>query len=69
MPVRAPGDRVGQLREVTDRAHRVDVAVHEQGEAGRVVPAVLEHLEPVQEQFTTGPVADVSDDPTHRPRD
>ena len=64
--VRAARDRLVQLGEVPDSADRVDPAVHEQRQAGRVVAAVLEHLEPVQQQVTAGPVADVSDDSTHR---
>jgi hypothetical protein len=64
--VRALRDGVAQLGEVADGAHGVDPPVDEQGETRRVVAAVLEHLEPVHEQFTTRPVADVSDDSAHK---
>ena len=64
--VAALGHRLLELGEVADRANGVDLTVHEQRQAGRVVPAVLEHLEPVQQQVTAGPPADVSDDPTHK---
>ncbi len=58
---------VAQLREVADGAHRLDqpVVLREEGEAGGVVPAVLEALEAGEDQLTARPASDVSDDPAH----
>ena len=58
-------DRRAQVGEVADRAHGVDLAVREQRDAGRVVAAVLELLEPGDQQIAARALADVSDDSAH----
>src|SRR5581483_1835154 len=60
--------RPGGLDEVLQRADGPDVfeaAVLEQGDPRRVVAAVLEPLQPLQEQRLRRPAPDVSDDPAH----
>ena len=59
------GNGVAEEREVPHRAHGLDAPVDEQGDAGRVVAAVLEPLEPAEEQLPAGTATDVSDDPAH----
>ena len=59
-------DRGAQVGEVADRAHAVDLAVLEHRDAGRVIAAVLELLEPGDQQVAAGAPADVSDDSAHR---
>ncbi len=54
-----------QVREVADRAHRVDLTVREQRDARRVVAPVLELLQPLDKQITAGTVPDVADDSAH----
>ena len=62
-----PPAAVAQLGEVADRAHRLDdaVALVEEREPGRVVPAVLQALEAGEDELTAGAPADVPDDPAH----
>ena len=57
-----------QVGEVADRAHRFDPPLLEQRDAGRVVAAVLELLEPADQQIPAGTRTDVSDDSAHRRR-
>ena len=54
-----------QVLEVADGADVREPVVLEQRDAGRVVAAVLEPLEPAQEERLRGARADVSDDPAH----
>ena len=54
-----------QLVEVPDGPDVVEPLVLEQRDAGRVVPAVLEALEPVKEERVRLPGAHVSDDAAH----
>jgi hypothetical protein len=54
-----------QLGELADGADELDVTVDER-EAGGVVAAVLQALEPGQEQRFARPVADVADDAADR---
>ena len=58
-------DGLAQVGEVADRAHGVDVAVREQRDARRVVAAVLELLEPGDDQITARTLAYVADDSAH----
>ena len=51
--------------EVADRADAVDPAVLDHRDAGRVVAAVLELLEPGDQQVAAGAPAHVSDDSAH----
>ena len=68
-----PGHRGGavearrrlQLVEVADRADVVEALVLEQRDAGRVIAAVLEPLETLEEQRVRLPGAHVSDDSAH----
>ena len=60
-----PLGRELQVLEVADGAEVRKPVVLEQREAGRVIAAVLEPLEPAQEKRLRGPRADVSDDPAH----
>jgi hypothetical protein len=57
--------RVLQELEVAHGTHVLEAAVLAEGEAGGVVAAVLEPLEPVQQQVLRGTATDVSDDPAH----
>src|SRR5262249_61336222 len=54
-----------QFLQVPDGTDVVEPAVLTERDAGRVVAAVLETLEPAQKQLLRGPTADVSDDPAH----
>jgi hypothetical protein len=54
-----------QHLEIADGAHIVDLAVLPQREPGRVVTAVLEALETLEQKVLTGSLPDVSDDPAH----
>jgi hypothetical protein len=54
-----------QLREVADRADVVELVGFPEDDAGRVIAAVLEALEAVQEERLARPGPDVSDDSTH----
>src|SRR5262249_35683167 len=54
-----------QVLQVPDGTDVVEPAVLTERDAGRVVAAVLETLEPAQKQLLRGPTADVSDDPAH----
>jgi hypothetical protein len=56
------GGRLQEL-EIPDGTDVVEPVGLEQCEPGRVVTAVLEPLEPVDEELLTGPAPDVSDDP------
>ena len=60
----AVADRVAQHLHPPHPARHIDAAV-DQGDAGRVVPAVLEPLETGQQQLLALPVAHISDDSTH----
>jgi hypothetical protein len=53
------------LVEVPDGPNVVEPLVLEQRDAGRVVPAVLEALEPVKKERVRLPGAHVSDDAAH----
>jgi hypothetical protein len=59
-----PGGLLQDL-EVADGADVVEPVALEECEAGAVVAAVLEPLEPVQKKFLGRPLPDVSDDPAH----
>ena len=61
----AGADRVAQHRHLADPAGDVDLAV-DQADAGRVVAAVLEPLEPGEQQLLARPATDVSDDSAHQ---
>ena len=69
-----PGGRQGlalrssvlQLAEVADGANLGELPVLDERQAGRVIAAVLEPLEAVQEDRLCDPGSDVSDDPAHR---
>src|SRR5262249_22219567 len=54
-----------QVLQVPDCTDVVQPAVLTQCDAGRVVAAVLEALEPAQQQVLRWPASDVSDDPAH----
>ena len=58
-------DGLAQVGEVADRAHGLDLAVVEQREAGRVIAAVLELLEPGDQEVAAGALAYISDDSAH----
>ena len=64
VPVRAR-HRVAELLEVADRVHAADVAVCHERQPSRVVAAVLEPLEPLEQQVAALARPDVSDDPAH----
>ena len=57
--------RVLQVLEVADRADVVEPVVLEERDAGRVVAAVLEPLEALEQERLALPAADVSDDSAH----
>ena len=59
------GQRRAQVGEVADRSHAVDPAVLDDRDARGVVAAVLELLEPRDQQVAAGATSDVSDDSTH----
>jgi hypothetical protein len=63
---RRGGDGLAQLAEVPDRTDRRDLPVDEDGDAGGVIAAVLELLQPGQEDLLDGAVPDVADDAAHR---
>jgi len=54
-----------QRLEVADDPHVVELVVFAQREPGRVVAAVFEPLEALEQKFLAGSLADVSDDPAH----
>ena len=58
-------DRAAQLREVADGADGLQAALALDRDAGGVVPAVFELLEPVQKDLLDRAVTDVADDPAH----
>ncbi len=58
-------DRAAQRAQVADRPHGVDPPVVEDRDAGAVVAAVLELLEPGQEQRACVPGSDVANDSAH----
>ena len=62
-PVRA--DRLLELHEVTGGARVVRPGLLQEADAGRVVAAVLEALEALDQEILGRPPADVSDDPAH----
>src|SRR5207249_5232523 len=57
--------RLDEVLERPDGPDVVEAVSLEQGEAGRVVPAIFESLQSPQKQWLGRPAADVSDDPTH----
>ncbi len=59
---------IAQVREVSDCADRVDVPVFEQGDPRRVIAAVLQLLEPLDEEVTARPLPHVADDAAHGPK-
>src|SRR3954469_6893631 len=61
----ARGDRCAQALEVADGPDRVDRVVRDHRDPGRVVAAVLEPGQAVQEQVLDGALADISDDAAH----
>ena len=64
--VRAGG--VDEMLQVADRADVVETVGFTKGDPGRVVPAILEPPQPVQEQRLRFPRTDISDDPAHSDR-
>ena len=52
--VLARGERLPQEAEVADRAHRLELAVGQHGDARRVVPAVLKFFRPSRRMSWTG---------------
>ena len=68
-PVRAGhrfrGQHLLEIRELAGTAADVDVAVVDDGDARRVVAAILESSQPVDEDRDDGPRADVADDAAH----
>ena len=54
-----------QLVEVSDGADVVEALVLDEAEPGRVIAAVLEPLEPLEQKLLRSPRAHVSDDPAH----
>jgi hypothetical protein len=54
-----------QVREVADGADVVQLVVLTEHQAGGVVAAVLEPLEPLEEERLAGPGPDVTDDSAH----
>src|SRR5439155_16591186 len=54
-----------QVLQVADGTHVFEAVLLEQRQARRVVAAVLEPLQSVNEEVLTGPAAHVSDDPAH----
>ncbi len=61
-------DRLPQLAEVSDRAHRGDLAAGEDRHACGVIAAVLEFLQAGEEDLLGRALANVSDDSTHARR-
>src|SRR5437016_5678620 len=62
---RAPTGELLQLGQRADGPGVVEPATLDQDDPGRVVPAVLQTLEPTDQQVLTRPPADVPDDPAH----
>src|ERR1700693_4610072 len=62
-PVRAGG--FDEVLEIADRAHVVEPVVLAQRDARGVVAAVLETLQPLQQERLRLTLSDVSDDPAH----
>ena len=61
-------DRLAQLAEVADRAHRGDLAVGEDRDPRGVIAAVLELLQAGEQDLLDRALADVSDDSAHARR-
>src|SRR5262249_2114201 len=57
-----------EVLQVPDRAHVVGAVVLAQGDAGGVVPAVLEAPETAEQKRLRPPRPDISDDPAHADR-
>src|SRR4029450_11457434 len=55
-----------QSPQVANRAHRLDLAVEDQRQAGRVVAAILEALQTIQQELAARPLTCVADYSTHR---
>ena len=62
------GNRGAQVREVADRADAVDPPVIDHRDASRVIAAVLELLQPGDQEVTAWASAHVSDDAAHEGR-
>jgi hypothetical protein len=60
-------ERVAQVIEVAHRSHRVDRVARDQRDAGRVVAAVLEARQAVEQQALDRTLAYVADDAAHGP--
>ena len=58
-------DGGAQVGEVADRVHALDLAVLEQGEAGRVVAPVFELFQSREQELLAGAAAHISDDSAH----
>ena len=58
-------DHFLEVRELAGAAAKVDLAVADDGDAGRIVAAVFEPPQPVDEDRDDLLRADVSDDPAH----
>ena len=54
-----------QAAEVADRAHGLQLGAREHGDAGGVISAVLQLLQPLEQDGLDGPAADISDDSAH----
>src|SRR5260221_3305562 len=71
--VTEPGRRLRDVRlrsvlqelEVPDRADVLEAPLFEERDAGGVVAAIFQALEPLEQQRPGRPTADVSDDPAH----
>ena len=59
-------DRASQRRQVADRAHSVDARAVEHRDAGAVIAAVLEVLEPRKQQGANLPAPHITDDAAHQ---
>ena len=55
----------GELGELALGAATLDVAVHQGGDTGGVVPAIFEPLQPFHDEGRDVPFRDDSDDPAH----
>ena len=63
---RVGGQRLGQLRDLADRAQARDLgAAVQHGDAGRVIAAVFEALQALDQDRDDVPVSDRSDDSAH----
>jgi hypothetical protein len=58
--------RALQFLQIADRTHVIELIVLPQRDSSRVVTAVLQPLEPLEEERLRGSAADVSNDSAHR---